>query len=220
MRLIDLFEFSYLAEEFVPLPQGHRAVKDLRVESVVKMAQKGTVRGLVQGRNIWWWPAQAGTHGDVAQQLGYPDYVNHRLMIRKVDNELRVEGEPLEAETWLTHVRKCPQLKNLAQSDHLHFYSGSQGWLSGPEFMQLVSQDTMHEAWSTKYKQSINCDRPKGFSQRAHCAGRKARQAHKQTQSKSVNEMDSQPELLQSFGVPTRGPLFMPYVKFNKPHNS
>jgi hypothetical protein len=29
------------------------------------------------------------------------------------------------------------------------------------------------EAWSEKYKRSINCDNPKGFSQRAHCAGRK-----------------------------------------------
>jgi hypothetical protein len=29
------------------------------------------------------------------------------------------------------------------------------------------------EAWSAKYKKSINCDNPKGFSQRAHCGGRK-----------------------------------------------
>lgn len=29
------------------------------------------------------------------------------------------------------------------------------------------------EAWSQKYKRSINCSNPKGFSQRAHCQGRK-----------------------------------------------
>ena len=29
------------------------------------------------------------------------------------------------------------------------------------------------EAWSKKYKSSINCSNPKGFSQKAHCAGRK-----------------------------------------------
>lgn len=33
--------------------------------------------------------------------------------------------------------------------------------------------DYIEEKWSTKYKRSINCERPKGFSQRAHCAGRK-----------------------------------------------
>lgn len=27
--------------------------------------------------------------------------------------------------------------------------------------------------WSQKYKNSINCKNPKGFSQRAHCQGRK-----------------------------------------------
>jgi len=29
------------------------------------------------------------------------------------------------------------------------------------------------EKWSEKYKRSIDCDNPRGFSQRAHCAGRK-----------------------------------------------
>lgn len=30
----------------------------------------------------------------------------------------------------------------------------------------------LSEKWSAKYKKSINCDDPKGFSQRAHCQGR------------------------------------------------
>jgi hypothetical protein len=29
------------------------------------------------------------------------------------------------------------------------------------------------EKWSTKYKRSINCNNPQGFSQKAHCAGRR-----------------------------------------------
>ena len=29
------------------------------------------------------------------------------------------------------------------------------------------------EKWSNKYKRSINCNNPKGFSQKAHCQGRK-----------------------------------------------
>jgi len=33
----------------------------------------------------------------------------------------------------------------------------------------------MYEKWSEKYKKSIDCDNPKGFSQKAHCAGRKKR---------------------------------------------
>ena len=32
-------------------------------------------------------------------------------------------------------------------------------------------------AWSDKYKKSINCSNPKGFSQKAHCAGKKKRES-------------------------------------------
>jgi hypothetical protein len=31
----------------------------------------------------------------------------------------------------------------------------------------------LDEKWSEKYKKSINCNDPKGFSQKAHCQGRK-----------------------------------------------
>ncbi len=34
------------------------------------------------------------------------------------------------------------------------------------------------EKWSKKYKKSINCNNPKGFSQKAHCAGRKKRKSN------------------------------------------
>ena len=33
--------------------------------------------------------------------------------------------------------------------------------------------EVLREKWSAKYKRSINCNNPKGFSQRAHCQGRK-----------------------------------------------
>jgi len=38
---------------------------------------------------------------------------------------------------------------------------------------QPVDEDYVEEKWSQKYKSSINCASPKGFSQRAHCAGRR-----------------------------------------------
>jgi len=45
-------------------------------------------------------------------------------------------------------------------------------------------------SWSGKYKRSINCDNPQGFSQKAHCAARKKRQKGEETKSKSpFNEM-------------------------------
>lgn len=41
-------------------------------------------------------------------------------------------------------------------------------------FKRISEQlETIKEKWSQKYKRSINCSNPKGFSQRAHCQGRK-----------------------------------------------
>jgi hypothetical protein len=46
--------------------------------------------------------------------------------------------------------------------------SGAAGQYSGSLF-----SSEMKEKWSEKYKKSIDCDNPRGFSQRAHCQGRK-----------------------------------------------
>ena len=40
----------------------------------------------------------------------------------------------------------------------------------------VKEEDDMSEEWSEKYKKSIDCSRPKGFSQRAHCQGRKKKE--------------------------------------------
>jgi hypothetical protein len=45
--------------------------------------------------------------------------------------------------------------------------------LNAIEQVRMQGNFGMHEAWSKKYKRSINCANPKGFSQRAHCQGRK-----------------------------------------------
>jgi len=37
----------------------------------------------------------------------------------------------------------------------------------------MKAREFVTEKWSQKYKSSINCSHPKGFSQRAHCAGKK-----------------------------------------------
>jgi len=40
--------------------------------------------------------------------------------------------------------------------------------------VDLTNQKSeLKEKWSEKYKKSIDCNNPKGFSQRAHCQGRK-----------------------------------------------
>jgi len=44
-----------------------------------------------------------------------------------------------------------------------------------PEDQRTVTTAKLEEEWSAKYKKSINCSNPKGFSQRAHCQGKEKR---------------------------------------------
>jgi len=48
----------------------------------------------------------------------------------------------------------------------------------------MRAQEFVSEKWSEKYKKSINCKRPRGFSQRAHCQGRK-----KTTEEEQLDEL-------------------------------
>jgi hypothetical protein len=48
-----------------------------------------------------------------------------------------------------------------------------QGWAATLE----ETPDYIEEKWLEKYKRSINCANPRGFSQRAHCAGRNKNEA-------------------------------------------
>lgn len=52
-------------------------------------------------------------------------------------------------------------------------------------------RELLSEKWSEKYKRSINCSNPKGFSQKAHCAGRK--------KTESVNEAEVPKQLGRAF---------------------
>jgi hypothetical protein len=45
---------------------------------------------------------------------------------------------------------------------------------------KIESNEEIEEKWSEKYKKSIDCNNPKGFSQRAHCQGRKKKSENKE----------------------------------------
>ena len=45
------------------------------------------------------------------------------------------------------------------------------------KFVSPLAKNRLNEDWSDKYKKSINCNNPKGFSQKAHCAGRKKQES-------------------------------------------
>lgn len=57
---------------------------------------------------------------------------------------------------------------------------------------EMKEKEETNEKWSQKYKDSIDCSNPKGFSQRAHCAGKKKKQEFKEaTSSASAGAYDA-----------------------------
>ena len=58
------------------------------------------------------------------------------------------------------------------------------------------------EKWSQKYKKSINCSNPKGFSQRAHCQGRNKNEDVEENFADGRNPQDKGDA--KRHGVPTK----------------
>jgi hypothetical protein len=56
-------------------------------------------------------------------------------------------------------------------------------------FKKSVGEEIeIDEKWSQKYKSSIDCSNPKGFSQKAHCQGKKKKEAVEATSSASSGQ--------------------------------
>jgi hypothetical protein len=74
------------------------------------------------------------------------------------------------------------------------------------ELKQKISEskETVAEKWSQKYKSSINCSNPKGFSQRAHCQGRNKNEStmEENTESKieQIADYDTWSDIVKELG--------------------
>ena len=63
-----------------------------------------------------------------------------------------------------------------SQAGKIGIYNkGSEGVTAISQMVNSLGEEEteLDEKWSEKYKKSIDCNNPKGFSQRAHCQGRK-----------------------------------------------
>ena len=59
-------------------------------------------------------------------------------------------------------------------------------------FKSEIPENEFSEEWSEKYKKSIDCSNPKGFSQRAHCQGRKKKEAKEARELKQKIRMQNE----------------------------
>ena len=62
---------------------------------------------------------------------------------------------------------------NTARKNNLEYFIVDGKKYKVKKNKKVVKEEELTEKWSTKYKRSIDCSHPKGFSQKAHCAGRR-----------------------------------------------
>jgi len=133
------------------------------------------------------------------EKLGYDTYlviVNTRLEVARQRNQMRARTVPdkIVVNSWYDVQDNIGRFANVftlmsiidnsgdlaATNDQINkVHSKLQRFADSeptkPAAKQWIQdhKPQVNEKWSKKYKSSINCNNPKGFSQRAHCQGRK-----------------------------------------------
>jgi len=144
--------------DFLPI-----AVKHLKLKTIPKI----TFVKDVKGSHV----PTFGRYTNESKKL-FVDIENRHPndIIRTIAHELthyaQGESDKLEGDSWKTGS----PVENDANAQ-----AGIMMRKFNVKFPQYLRMDPviLPEGWSKKYKDSINCSNPKGFSQKAHCAGRK-----------------------------------------------
>ena len=115
-------------------------------------------------------PANSKKHSDLYTDenpkgtihgLGFKDVATAKASVSKIRNSSRSHAHKIQAA-----VAMEQRAREMGKTSEAAVYR---------KYINAMKEKTkrMNEAWSDKYKKSIDCNNPKGFSQRAHCQGRK-----------------------------------------------
>jgi hypothetical protein len=115
-------------------------------------------------------PANSKKHSDLYTDenpkgtihgLGFKDVATAKASVSKIRNSSRSHAHKIQAA-----VAMEQRAREMGKTSEAAVYR---------KFINSMKKKTkkMNEGWSDKYKKSIDCNNPKGFSQRAHCQGKK-----------------------------------------------
>ena len=115
-------------------------------------------------------PANSKKHSDLYTDenpkgtihgLGFKDVATAKASVSKIRNSSRSHAHKIQAA-----VAMEQRAREMGKTSEAAVYR---------KFINTMKKKTkkMNEGWSEKYKKSIDCNNPKGFSQRAHCQGKK-----------------------------------------------
>ena len=115
-------------------------------------------------------PANSKKHSDLYTDenpkgtihgLGFKDVATAKASVTKIKKSSRSHAHKIQAA-----VAMEQRAREMGKTSEAAVYR---------KFINSMKKKTekMNEGWSDKYKKSIDCDNPKGFSQKAHCQGKK-----------------------------------------------
>ena len=115
-------------------------------------------------------PANSRKHSDLYTDenpkgtihgLGFKDVATAKASISKIRNSSRSHAHKIQAA-----VAMEQRAREMGKTSEAAVFR---------KYINAMKKKTkkMNEGWSDKYKKSIDCNNPKGFSQRAHCQGKK-----------------------------------------------
>lgn len=113
----------------------------------------------------------------------WPTFFKALDMLRKAKKFKHLPDDKLEkmahevAKKWDSGVKTAPKKTQHKVQDLTKQYKQDKQQMGDEEFFNYYGfsrpKTKVTEKWSKKYKDSIDCSNPKGFSQRAHCDGKK-----------------------------------------------
>jgi hypothetical protein len=149
-RFVEMFsKFLPLAMQYLKLDSLPKIVFEKKVEST----GQPTFGMYVTGENVLYVALVNRHPNDILRTVA------HELQHYKQDTE-----HQLDDESGTTGSAEENEANAMAGIVMRHFNK------QYPEY--LKDRPVISESWTKKYKSSINCSNPKGFSQRAHCQGR------------------------------------------------
>ena len=115
-------------------------------------------------------PANSKKHSDLYTDenpkgtihgLGFKDVATAKASVSKIRGSSRSHAHKIQAA-----VAMEQRAREMGKTSEAAVYR---------KFINTMKKKTkkMNEGWSDKYKKSIDCNNPKGFSQKAHCQGKK-----------------------------------------------
>ena len=115
-------------------------------------------------------PANSKKHSDLYTDenpkgtihgLGFKDVATAKASVTKIRKSSRSHAHKIQAA-----VAMEQRAREMGKTSEAAVYR---------KFINSMKKKTkkMNEGWSDKYKKSIDCNNPKGFSQKAHCQGKK-----------------------------------------------